>query len=66
MIVLGMNIFLLAAGIFCIATGFLLPLGIALVLVALYFDVKPRIIPNKEEKTYKMDEYSSSVSNASV
>ena len=61
-----MNIFLLAAGIFCIATGFLLPLGIALVLVALYFDVKPRIIPNKEEKTYKMDEYSSSVSNASV
>jgi|TARA_R110002020_G_scaffold130801_7_gene292529 hypothetical protein len=61
-----MNIFLLAAGIFCIATGFLLPLGIALVLVALYFDVKPRIIPNKEEKTYKMDEYSSNVSNASV
>ena len=61
-----MNIFLLAAGIFCIATGFLLPLGIALVLVALYFDVKPRIIPNKEEKTYKMDEYSSSVSNDSV
>ena len=61
-----MNIFLLAAGIFCIATGFLLPLGIALVLVALYFDVKPRIIPNKEEKTYKMDEYSSSVSNASL
>ena len=61
-----MNIFLLAAGIFCIATGFLLPLGIALCLVALYFDVKPRIMQNKDEKTYKMDEYSSSVSNASV
>ena len=60
-----MNIFLLAAGIFCIATGFLLPVGIALCLIALYFDVKPRIMP-KEEKTYKMDEYSASVSNASV
>lgn len=43
-----------------------MPVGIALCLVALYFDVKPRIMQNKDEKTYKMDEYSASVSNASV
>jgi|15BtaG_2_1085339.scaffolds.fasta_scaffold09752_2 hypothetical protein len=61
-----MNILLLAAGIFCIATGFLLPLGIGLCLVALYFDVRSRVVKNDEEKTYKMDEYSSNVSNASV
>jgi hypothetical protein len=61
-----LNIFLLAAGIFCIATGFLLPLGIGLCLVALYFDVRSRIVKEDDEKTYKMDEYSSSVSNASV
>jgi len=61
-----MNILLLAAGIFCIATGFLLPLGIGLCLVALYFDVRSRVVKSDEEKTYKMDEYSSNVSNASV
>ena len=58
-----MNVLMLAAGIFCIATGFLLPVGIALSLLAVYFDVKPRIIPTQEEgeKTYKIDEYSSGV-----
>jgi hypothetical protein len=56
-----MNILLLAAGIFCIATGFLLPLGIGLCLVALYFDVRSRVVKNDEEKTYKMDEYSNNI-----
>jgi len=61
-----MNILLLAAGIFCIATGFLMPVGIALCLIAVYSDLTPKVFKKKDENTYKMDEYSSNVSNASV
>ena len=56
-----MNIWLLAAGIFCIATGFLMPVGIALCLIAVYSDLTPKVFKKKDENTYKMDEYSNNI-----
>ena len=61
-----MNIWLLAAGIFCIATGFLMPVGIALCLIAVYADLTPKVFKKKDENTYKLDEYSSNVIDRSV
>jgi len=44
---------LLLLGLIFMATGFLLPVGIALILIWLYTDVKKDYLVTKDEKEYK-------------
>ena len=47
---------LLLLGLIFMATGFLLPVGIALILIWLYTDVKKDYLVTKDEKEYKEQE----------
>ena len=47
---------LLILGLIFMATGFLLPVGIALILIWLYTDVKKDYLVTKDEKEYKEQE----------
>ena len=49
----------MCAGIFCVATGFLLPVGLIFIFLGVYSDVSSKYFKDEEkEKTFKIDEYS--------
>ena len=52
----------MCVGIFCVATGFLLPVGLIFIFLGVYSDVSSKYFKDEEkEKTYKIDEYSGEV-----
>ena len=52
----------ICAGIFCVATGFLLPVGLIFIFLGVYSDGSSKYFKEeKKEKTYKIDEYSGEV-----
>ena len=54
-------------GIFFCCTGFLLPLGLIMIGLAVYQDYTSKYCEEKkQEKSYKMDEYSGEVVDGSI